>query len=70
MAKKDWIVCAMDGNVLAHPDTGEAETFSTEKAAIKRATEWVRNSEDVEAWVYCLSHVVARPDDVIVTVVK
>lgn len=60
--KVSWIVCSMDGNVLFDPDKDEAQEFSTEKAAIKRAKEWVGTSEDDEAWVYRLSHVVSRPD--------
>jgi hypothetical protein len=60
--KKDWMVCDMENTPLYDEDLGEPETFSTEKAAIKRAKEHVQTSQDSEAWVYCLSHVVSRPD--------
>lgn len=60
MAKRDWIVCTMDGNPICD-DEGKALEFSTEKAALKRAKEWVQTSGEEEAWVYCLSHVVSRP---------
>jgi hypothetical protein len=58
--KPVWIVCDMEGNVLTD-DTGEHREFKTEKAAIKRAKQWIGESADDEAWVYRLSHVVSRP---------
>ncbi len=60
--KPAWIVCGMDGYVLCGTDASEPQEFSTEARAIKRAREWVANSEDQEAWIFRLSHVVSRPE--------
>lgn len=70
MEKPDWIVCGQDQNPLCDKN-GRPETFKSEKAAIKKAGGWVSESEDVEAWVYRLSHIVERPTGVaIVTKIK
>jgi hypothetical protein len=67
--KPSWIVCSMDNNALC-TEHGKVQEFGSEKAAIRRAGEWVKTSEDQEAWVYCLSHVVSRPDAFDVEAVK
>jgi CheY-like chemotaxis protein len=62
MAKATWIVCGMDGYILCDTNRSKPQEFSTEARAIKRAREWVANSEDQEAWIFRLSHIVSRPD--------
>lgn len=59
--KTAWIVCGMDTNPTCK-DNGDVEEFSTERAAVKRAKLWVQTTEDTEAWIFRLSHVVSRPD--------
>lgn len=66
MAKKDtkailatWIVCGMDGNPLYDDD--KPKEFKSAASALKLAKEHVQFSEDDEAWVFKLSHVVSRP---------
>jgi hypothetical protein len=56
-----WIVCDMDGTPLLNEDTGIVREFSSHGAALKVAKEHVNTSQDDEAWVFKLSHVVSRP---------
>ena len=58
--KRTWIVTSMDTNPLAD-DNGKVTEFKSEKAALAKAEMWVNESEDNEAWVFMLSHVVERP---------
>lgn len=67
--KKAWVVCSMDGMALCGDD-GEVQEFKSEASAIKRAKDWVLTSADDEAWIYCLSHVVSRPEEVDIERVK
>lgn len=59
--KKSWIVCAMDGFPVTD-DAGKVREFNSEKAAVKVAKEHVNGTEESEAWIFQLSHVVERPD--------
>lgn len=59
--KPTWIVCGMDGFPLTNPRTDRAYEFTKHGPAIKLAKEHVRTSQDDEAWVYRLSHIVSRP---------
>jgi len=69
--KKDWIVVGDDGTPIYDTKIDRPKAFPTAKAAIKEAKILVQTTEAVEAWVYCLSHVVARPTtDPTVDVVK
>lgn len=68
MAKKDngkikatWIVCDMEGQPITDNDTGEVREFTSHGAALKLAKQHVQSSQDDEAWVFKLSHVVSRP---------
>lgn len=61
MVKAAWVVSSMDLCILCD-DHGEPQEFATEKAALKKAKEWVQTSEETEAWVFKLSHLVSRPD--------
>jgi hypothetical protein len=64
-----WIVTGQDNAPFG--SSGVIEEFSTERTAIKRAKLWVQTSEDTEAWIFRLSHVVSRPDvEPIVEIVK
>jgi hypothetical protein len=68
--KATWIVCNMEGWPLTNA-LGHAVEHKTERKAITAAKLWAKTSEDSEAWVYKLSHVVERPDaDPTVTPVK
>lgn len=60
--KKSWIVCDMDGDPLRDDDTGEVRDFNSEVAAIKAAKAHIKDGGNDEAWVYTLTHVVARPE--------
>jgi hypothetical protein len=53
----------MDGSALFADNGNEPQSFSTEKAAIARAEDWVKKSSDNEAWVYKLTHVVSRSSE-------
>lgn len=68
--KKSWVVLGMDGRVLDDMRTGVPGDFSSERSAIKRAKQHVIAACDSEAWVYCITHVVSRPDDAVVDAVK
>lgn len=62
--ERAWVVCSMDGMVLCNEKTGDPQEFKTERSALKLAREWVKNSSDEQAWVFRLSHVVSRSDEV------
>lgn len=67
--KKAWVVVGMDGNIL-FDDHGDPQEFKSEAAAIKRAKTHVVNTDNTEAWVFVLTHVVSRSDDATVERVK
>lgn len=68
---RTWVVCGMDGYPLTDEKTDKPKEFKTEKAAVARAKEHVSTTQDDEAWIYLLSHVVRRPTgDPLVDVVK
>ena len=69
--KKDWVVI---GDVTG-PEWDEKleapKEFWSLKTALTRAKVMVQTTENTEAWVYGLSHVVSRPtNDPIIDVVK
>lgn len=68
---RTWVVCGMDGYPICDDKTDRPKEFKTEKAAVACAKEHVRTSQDDEAWIYRLSHVVRRPTgEPLVDVVK
>lgn len=58
-AKKDWVVCDQQCNTLADRD-GIVRIFKTEKDAMKAASEYVQSTDDIEAYVYQMTHIVLR----------
>jgi hypothetical protein len=69
--KKSWLVCGDITDIEFDEKTQAPKEFTSVKAAISRAKLMVQTTENTEAWIYVLSHVVSRPtSDPIIDVVK